>query len=109
MKNNKLIAEFMGVNAEIISTGNVHSWSDSPFFYTTEDSKEKVIENIAWYSKYHTSWDWLKPVIDKLREECGIVTLSSRMHVNLYSDIGEVYEAVVDFIKTYNDEQQLHY
>jgi len=51
----------------------------------------------------------LKPVIDKLREECGIVTLSSRMHVNLYSDIGEVYEAVVDFIKTYNDEQQLHY
>ena len=101
MKDNKLIAEFMGVNAEIISTGNVHSWSDSPFFYTTEDSKEKVIENIAWYSKYHTSWDWLKPVVDKI-EQVNEGAPEQMLHVNLYSDIGEVYEAVVEFIKTYN-------
>jgi hypothetical protein len=98
MKDNKLIAEFMGVNAEIISTGNVHSWSDSPFFYTTEDSKEKVMENIAWYAKYHTSWDWLKPVVDKIEMECGGVPYQL-LDCNLYSDIGEVYQAVVEFLK----------
>lgn len=108
MKDNKLIAEFMGVDAEIISTGNVHSWSDSPFFYTTEDSKDKVIENIAWYSKYHTSWDWLMPVIeniDHLRYTPvkGIEDALSTRH------IGDTYRAVVEFIKTYNDEQQLYY
>lgn len=66
-ENNKLIAEFIGLHDEILSTGNIHSWSDAPFFYITEDSKEKVMEGVAKYSKYHTSWDWLMPVVEKIR------------------------------------------
>jgi hypothetical protein len=96
MNNNKLIAEFMGVDTQITSIGDIHSWSDSPFYYTTEDSKEKVMENIAEYSKYHTSWDWLMPVVHKIDEACG-----QRNALGLYigEDIDVVYDAVVEFIK----------
>ena len=66
IQNNKLIAEFMNLNDQILSIGSMHSWNDSPFYYTTEDSKEKVIENIAKYAKYHSSWDWLMPVVEKI-------------------------------------------
>jgi len=105
MKDNKLIAEFMGLENPFNEINDATLYK-----YKGVDEKGEFQFNIELHEmRYHTSWDWLKPVIDKLREECGIVTLSSRMHVNLYSDIGEVYEAVVDFIKTYNDEQQLHY
>jgi hypothetical protein len=31
--DNRIIAEYMGLHDEIISTDNVHSWSDAPFFY----------------------------------------------------------------------------
>ena len=105
MKDNKLITEFMGVNAEIISTGNVHSWSDSPFFYTTEDSKEKVMENIAWYAKYHTSWDWLIPVVAKCTELNDDEFDNQSIAWALLSDsIIDAYDHVVEFIKTYNKE-----
>ena len=101
MKDNKLIAEFMGLYDEISLdsiAGNIHSWSDAPFFYITEDSKEKVMEGITEYSKYHTSWDWLMPVIEEIdhlqRERIQSIedALSTRC-------IGDVYNAVVEFIK----------
>ena len=66
-ENNQLIAEFMGVFDKILSTGNIHSWSDSPFYYTTEDTREKVIKNISKYSKYNKDWNWLMQVVQKIR------------------------------------------
>ena len=107
MKDNKLIAEFMGVHDEISLdsiAGNIQSWSDAPFFYITEDSKEKVMEGIAKYSKYDTSWDWLIPVVNKIEMECEGVPLQL-LNCNLYSEIGEVYQAIVEFIKEHNDER----
>ena len=101
MNDNKLIAEFMGLYDEISLdsiAGNIHSWSDAPFFYITEDSKEKVMEGITEYSKYHTSWDWLMPVIEEIdhlqRERIQSIedALSTRC-------IGDTYQAVVEFIK----------
>ena len=108
MKDNKLIAEFMGVHDEISLdsiAGNIHSWSDTPFFYITEDSKEKVIEGIAKYSKYDTSWDWLMPVVQKCfdtqqPEEGQHYFINESL---LTMDIEVVYDRVVEFIKTYND------
>ena len=103
MNDNKLIAEFMGLYDEISLdsiAGNIHSWSDAPFFYITEDSKEKVMEGITEYSKYHTSWDWLMPVIEEIdhlqRERIQSIedALSTRC-------IGDVYNAVVEFIKSH--------
>ena len=122
MNDNKLIAEFMGVHDEISLdsiAGNIHSWSDAPFFFITEDSKEKVMEGIAKYSKYDTSWDWLMPVVEKI-ESLGheLIIAESRCKINHNTDhsIEEVinidiigskreatYRAVVEFIKEVNE------
>tara|TARA_R100001244_G_scaffold83197_2_gene64273 strand:- start:64 stop:456 length:393 start_codon:yes stop_codon:yes gene_type:complete len=122
MKDNKLIAEFMELHDEISLdsiAGNIHSWSDSPFFYITEDSKEKVIEGITEYSKYHTSWDWLMPVVEKIESmgfwfnrvngDITIVGDYDREHteftnVNTPMSSGGIdmyYQAIVEFIQEY--------
>jgi len=113
MKDNKLIAEFMGLYDEISLdsiAGNIHSWSDAPFFYITEDSKEKVMEGITEYSKYHTSWDWLMPVVIKCKESVDYCDDDNALEYHKIEDemlsqlsIEDTYNAVVEFIKEYND------
>ena len=75
MENNKLIAEFMGVKYPMLKGSDL---------------------------QYHTSWDWLMPVIRKI-EDGGLdphelidKALESRV-------IEDTYNEVVDTIKTYND------
>jgi len=75
MNDNKLIAEFMSVE------------------YTGTRVKD-----------YDTSWDWLMPVVNKIEMECEGVPLQL-LDCSLYSEIDEVYQAVVEFIKTYNSER----
>ena len=86
MKNeNKLIAEFMG-----------YAFVDGVY----ESSKDEFhIDEML----YDTSWDWLKPVVDKI-EQVNKGVPQQMLHVNLYSEIGEVYKAVVEFIKTYKNK-----
>jgi hypothetical protein len=81
MKDNKLIAEFMG--------------------YVYEDDTPSVE-----LPPYHMSWDWLMPVVNKIEEECEGVPLQL-LNCNLYSEIGEVYQAVVEFIKQYNESNKM--
>ena len=89
MKSNKLIAEFMGIRyAE-----NRNSHKSSDYYY----------EDIEL--EYHTSWDWLMPVVDKCfqygelhnsyREQI-IASLSGII------DIEDTHKAVVEFIKQLN-------
>ena len=123
IENNKLIAEFMGVFDKILSTGNIHSWSDAPFYYTTEDTKEKVIKNICKYSKYDSDWNWLMEVVEKIENlskegetyMLSITKFSARVTykgsriVDLPIDntkIEAVYNACVEFIKWYNEKNQ---
>ena len=116
IENNKLIAEFMGVFDKILSTGNIHSWSDAPFYYTTEDTREKVIKNISKYSKYSKDWNWLMQIVDKI-ENMGNDVLITSNYVQITYNEGEnfinlelkgnimletVYNACVEFIKWYN-------
>ena len=123
VENNKLIAEFMGVFDKILSTGNIHSWSDAPFYYTTEDTREKVIENISKYSKYNKDWSWLMRVVEKIEnlqdenncaiynvqiEQCFVEiiinhTSETIVEVDSNSKIQAVYQACVEFIKWYNE------
>lgn len=67
---------------KILSTGNIHSWSDSPFYYTTEDTREKVIKNISKYSKYNKDWNWLTAIekIESLKNN-----LKMRQEKNLHN------------------------
>jgi len=86
MKENKLIAEFMGVET-----------IDGLVF---QDANKKEFHSI----KYHTSWDWLMPVVEKvlkmkLGEEYDIRYLATHL-VN--TDINATYNAVVQFINQCN-------
>ena len=78
--NNILIAEFMGLN---IDRG------------VQSDYMENELE-------YHTSWDWLMPVIDKCYQEHMSKHIADAV---MTCNIGEAYEVVVEFIKEYNNER----
>mgnify|MGYP003650922053 CR=1 FL=1 len=84
MQDNKLIAEFMGVSVNI----------------------PQYIPN------YHTSWDWLMPVLSKILDitfsDDEKETSDSEYFYNIRDcvpDINHTYKAIIEFIKTYNDER----
>jgi hypothetical protein len=54
--DNELIAEFMGIHVEIINSVP----------YVTDEIGSQI-EIFNW-AKYDTSWDWLMPVVEKIRE-----------------------------------------
>jgi len=83
MENNKLIAEFMGYT---FVNGVYESRKDE--FHIDE-------------MLYNTSWDWLMPVIHKIKDGSGQGIFM--MEIGL--PIEYVYNAVVEFIKEHNDEQ----
>ena len=95
MKDNKLIAEFMGIeNDNAKMRGHLY---ECPV--TAE-----YVSNL----EYHISWDWLMPVVQKIEDY-----LSDNVGKVGYFDDGlssndiEVrYQAVVEFIKQYNDGKQ---
>lgn len=65
-ENNRLIAEFMGVVPRLESP-DIYWYSDGPF-YSIRGSIDEVADGISKYAKYHTSWNWLMPVIEKIQE-----------------------------------------
>ena len=91
MKDNKLIAEFMGLECEeerFPKEGNLY-WIGDDWVNT-------------WNMKYHTSWDWLMPVIDKCYQEHMSKHIAEAV---MTCNINEAYKVVVEFIKEYNDGQ----
>ena len=93
MKDNKLIAEFMG----------------KPY---KQEFLEKGVggafEEVVLYEdlQYHTSWDWLMPVIEKClvgeaeqSEEISNTTIKNIYEGICNQDISFAYKSVVDFIK----------
>ena len=98
MNNNKLIAEFMGLPTEVFKSGKVN-------YYFRE------FNSGTWYEEhelsYNVSWDWLMPVLDKIKEIRCLPDEhdESFSWVCKSSDIEAEYNAVVEFIKEYNDGQ----
>tara|TARA_R110000751_G_scaffold1560_4_gene5791 strand:+ start:2142 stop:2474 length:333 start_codon:yes stop_codon:yes gene_type:complete len=108
-ETNKLIAEFMGYE----------DWSEYSSVRLKRPDGIDAYKHICKYKdlQYHESWDWLHKVLDKIEDEC---ILRQRMADNLQSSghlwftsgylyqcgtITEVYEAVVEFIKFYNQNK----
>lgn len=109
LEGNKLIVEFMGGNM-IKDIFNCHE--------STKTHNERCLHglNIS-QSKYHSSWDWLMPVVEKM-ETLGITTrfgdkrCLSINHIkydfeydtedDCNSNIEAVYTCVIKFIKWYN-------
>jgi hypothetical protein len=90
LENNKLIAEFM----------------EYPDLGTKGDFS---------YLNYHTSWDWLMPVVNKIRVPYNNTEVTGEKYEDIISVLAEgcveanqlqVYEAVVEFIKCYNKKEE---
>ena len=112
MKDNKLIAEFMGM-----TYGDTND--DSVIIQMTSQGNEVVpIESM----KYHISWDWLMPVVEKIEctktddednsdsffnvmievFECNINGRDICICENGNTKLEATYRAVVEFIKDIN-------
>ena len=91
MKDNKLIAEFMG-NPTIFNT--IH---DATLYQVKEQG------NMTYHVdelQYHTSWDWLMPVLLKCRQENQLKYFERVYYALEECDINVAYKAVIEFIKT---------
>jgi len=97
VKENKLIADFMGVQYK----------SDEDYFKELAEMREDGIFYEQGYMEsqlnYHESWDWLIPVVQKI-EQVNEGVPSELWNLSLYSYQEEVYDAVVEFIKQHNKE-----
>lgn len=84
-KNNKLIAEFMGVYSK-----------ENGYDYTK-------IGNIGVF--YHTSWDWLMPVLKKINLQLNPDNYNEWRMINKPTeyDIEDVHAQAVHFITDQNN------
>ena len=98
MKDNKLIAEFMELEA-------------SPK-YNPKEYYIKEYNSGEWYLpeeiQYHNSWDWLMPVVQKCRLESRCEYDEddnwNEIHWSLEEcNLDKTYKAVVQFIKEQNN------
>ena len=81
-KNNKLIAEFMRVDqVDIDYAINEHG-----------------------QLKYHLSWDWIMPVINKCFDVAEDGQMIDIMHHLQVAEMDSTYDAVVEFINNYNNQ-----
>tara|TARA_R110002020_G_scaffold70385_7_gene182657 strand:+ start:3045 stop:3365 length:321 start_codon:yes stop_codon:yes gene_type:complete len=101
-ENNKLIAEFMGYkfynNLPQQRNGYQLPKDKGTAIYLAYSTSEL---------QYHTSWDWLMPVVEKIDDMFGeddsVDNGINRVHnAVLTFDINQVYGHVVDFINEYN-------
>ena len=91
MKSNKLIAEFMG------------AYFDDKGM--TRLCGEFGLERVSDLNlKYHSSWDWLMPVVEKIMWDNNIKDAECTNIEDALCDakIDRVYDAVVEFINEYN-------
>lgn len=94
MKENKLIAEFMGM-----SLGR-----DGWFDYEGVLGDNKCYLDL----EFHESWDWLMPVVDKCYESGGEENeVGDITHALLDCDRKETYNAVVRFIRENTDTERM--
>ena len=91
MNKNKLIAEFMELPTEVSKAGLLN-------YYHREYNSG------TWYEEhelsYNVSWDWLMPVVEKI-EQVNEGVPHQLLNISLFSSIDEVYQAVIEFIKSY--------
>lgn len=116
---NKLIADFMGYYMETINEGDEwtsYAWRDS--------SKSLLTWMIEIAPPFHSSWDWLMPVIEKItgKEIMGGFGMfeatdneykfklrsgpNGRITFSGKTLIEAPYPAVVDFIRWYNQQTE---
>ena len=105
--NNKLIAEFMGIELE----ETLHGLMVYAIVINRNNPlKENDIETDFFEPqelKYHTSWDWLIPVVQKLNEdvESSFIKTEYMSEISSHILVNErlfAHQRVVEFINWYN-------
>ena len=108
-KDNKLIAEFMGFPTQtdvvddrtkayyvgdIITTDNTDNENEDGVFHPDD-------------MRFHNSWDWLMPVVEKILNKSDNDELIERFCANTnHLNHDATYKAVVEFIKFYNTKKK---
>ena len=96
MKNNKLIAEFMGLENPF------NEITDATLYrYKSVDEKGEFQFDIELHEmRYHVSWDWLMPVCQKIDKylEDNISLIGYFDDCLKSNDIDVRYQSVVEFI-----------
>ncbi len=91
MENNILIAEFMGM-----SYGEKRKW----------DKKKGWTHTVHSLDQFQTSWNWLMPVVGKISEVAAGGITYDVQNTLLVADIEKTYDAIVFFIKWYNERRK---
>ncbi len=104
MDNNKLIAEFMGVKPIVLGGSTEYE------MYGVLDCIEDGVDEKHFFLEeqllFHTSWDWLTPVVSKCFKTGDDTHQWDNIMDTIFTcDIDIVYARVVEFIKIYNDEK----
>jgi hypothetical protein len=95
--NNKLIAEFMGMN--------IHHNDKSIMVRNTSQGNEVLPIDAL---QYDSSWDWLMPVVQKIGDEYYNTPFDetysklTEQYENIWT-LEDTYNAVVEFIKEQNE------
>jgi len=120
-ENNKLIAEFMDIDTsgKDIYIHEHERLVRVPYEYTCEESCLYTLETL----KYHKSWDWLMPVVEKINYkvadtwrivQIGIGTkyvdvtnfnTSDLFYYNTGNNIEDTYNCCIDVIKALNNNE----
>lgn len=106
IEGNKLIAEFMGCNPTSfkneggsgydVRLNGVPKVGYMTYALTEYGTKKQLIAKLLkWPFHYHTSWDWLMPVVQKINE-------TNSNGIAMHWLINKQWEVVVSFIKHYN-------
>jgi cytochrome oxidase Cu insertion factor (SCO1/SenC/PrrC family) len=126
MKENKLIAEFMGYEEcpmklyrmdDKFQSVKIYSEYQDEDEYNTISAGARIIKFTPEQMEFHTSWDWLMPVvesIERLGYEFFIVedrvkvshntdhSIETIIDLTSRSKLNATYNAVVEFINEYN-------
>ena len=104
MKDNKLIAEFMGAKPLVLGGSTEYE------MYGVLDCIEDGVDEKHYYiddeMRFHESWDWLIPVVESCFERLDARDTSADeiKRQLLVCNMSGVYDAVVEFINQYNNE-----
>jgi hypothetical protein len=97
-EKNRMIAEFIGMQQTSIG------WFDAEEVLVLPYTSDNTFDNLL----FHTSWDWLMPVVDAIYntdiDEQATNEIGDITHALLDVNINAVHEAVVNFIEFYNKQ-----
>lgn len=112
-ENNRLIAEFMGAVVN-------KNWTDKLTYCYTKENVPTKHSSYNWAvdeMQYHTSWDWLMPVVERIElitpvhiwsDECKIKPHYDTVFYNNTGESGNlkkidvVWNTITQFIQWYN-------